>query len=123
MSLFCDTDTDADRLLKQARINLALLQRYAARMAEQPEGGIYLRLLADTAAHAVDYATAHCSPDPAPIPAGSGLPVAPDGSAALADASAGADPPPFGSPAGAGLIDRCAGWIADRWQPSVGFEA
>ena len=75
MTLVNETDTQADLMLKEARINLAALQRFAARMAQCPEGYVYLRLLNETAANALDYAVSHCSPVPATPPVGMGFPA------------------------------------------------
>ena len=52
--------SDAETMVKEARINLAFLQRFADRMAETSEGTVYLNLLNDTAANAIDWAISHC---------------------------------------------------------------
>lgn len=102
MTLVNETDSQADLMLKEARINLAALQRYATRMAECPEGHVYLRLLNETAANALDYAVSHCSPVPATPPsAGTGIP-----------AGAGASPP--APPAGTTRYVSEAGAFRER---------
>ena len=50
-----------ETLVIEARVNLAFLQRFADRMAETTEGAVYLRLLNETAANAIDWAISHCS--------------------------------------------------------------
>lgn len=50
-----------NEMLAEARVNLAFLQRFADRMAETNEGQVYLRLLNETAASAIDWAQTHCS--------------------------------------------------------------
>ncbi len=54
--------TVPETMLKEARINLAFLQRFADRMAESTEGQVYLRLINETAANAIDWAITHCHP-------------------------------------------------------------
>ncbi len=54
--------TVPETMVKEARINLAFLQRFADRMEETPEGRVYLRLINETAEHAIDWAITHCHP-------------------------------------------------------------
>ena len=52
--------TTPETMVREAQVNLAYLYRFASRMAQTPEGAVYLRLLNETAGHAIDWAIAHC---------------------------------------------------------------
>lgn len=53
--------TTPETMVREAQVNLAFLYRFADRMAQTPEGAVYLRLLNETAAGAIDWAVAHCA--------------------------------------------------------------
>lgn len=49
------------QMVRDARIDLALMERHADAMAATHEGGIYLRLLSETAEEALAWAQVHCT--------------------------------------------------------------
>ena len=52
--------TTPETMVREAQVNLAFLFRFADRMAQTSEGAVYLRLLNETAAGAIDWALSHC---------------------------------------------------------------
>lgn len=55
--------SEAETMIREARVNLAFLERFAEAMSSTSEGRVYLSLIHDMAGDGIAWALAHCHTD------------------------------------------------------------